>query len=131
MSSTPDDPPSRRDDTAMPTQLRPWVQAGAPPGATVVQKTNQFAPSMLFDDSGAFREKSAGVALLLSFLIPGAGQMYCGRVGKGFLMLIGSLALWAILFGWTIWIWSMIDAYVTAKDMNLRFLRHLKAGQAV
>jgi hypothetical protein len=52
-------------------------------------------------------------------------------VGKGFLMLFGSIALWAILFGWTIWIWSMIDAYVTAKDMNLRFLRGLLAGQDV
>jgi TM2 domain-containing membrane protein YozV len=107
----------------------PLITAAA--GATVVQVTNQIAPAMLFDDSGPFGPKSAGVALLLSFLICGAGQMYCGRVGKGILMLIGCIALWFIFLGWIIWIWSMIDAYATAKDMNLRFLRRLQSGQAV
>ncbi|UGY06722.1 GYF domain-containing protein [Bradyrhizobium quebecense] len=107
----------------------PPITAAA--GATVVQVTNQIMPSMLLDDSGAFGQKSAGLALFLSFLICGAGQMYCGRVGKGILMLIGCIALWIVFLGWTIWIWSMIDAYMTAKDMNLRFLRRLQAGQAV
>jgi TM2 domain-containing membrane protein YozV len=110
-------------------QQPPPITAAA--GATVVQITNQMAPTMLLDDSGAFGQKSAGVALLLSFLICGAGQMYCGRVGKGILMLIGCIALWFVFLGWIIWIWSMIDAYATAKDMNLRFLRRLQAGQAV
>src|SRR4029077_15039538 len=96
----------------------PRITAAA--GATVVQITNQIAPSILLDDSGSFGQKSAGVALLLSFLICGAGQMYCGRVGKGILMLIGCIALWFIFLGWTVWIWSMVDAYATAKDMNLR-----------
>jgi TM2 domain-containing membrane protein YozV len=110
-------------------QVPPPISAAA--GATVVQITNQVAPAMLFDDTGAFGPKSAGVARLLSFLICGAGQMYCGRVGKGILMLIGCIALWFIFLGWIVWIWSMIDAYATAKDMNLRFLRRLQSGQAV
>jgi TM2 domain-containing membrane protein YozV len=118
--------------------FRPSRQQVAPPpisaaaGATVVQITNQIGPlAMLLDDTGAFGAKSPGVALLLSFLICGAGQMYCGRVGKGILMLIGCIALWFVLLGWAVWIWSMIDAYATAKDMNLRYLRRLQAGQPV
>lgn len=68
---------------------------------------------------------------MLSFLICGAGQMYCGRVGKGILMLIGCIGLWFIFLGWIVWIWSMIDAYATAKDMNLRYIRRIQSGQAV
>ena len=105
----------------------PPISAAA--GATVVQVTNQIAPqALLLTEDGDFGPKSAGVALLLSFLICGAGQMYCGRVGKGFLMLFGAIALWFILLGWIIQIWSMVDAYQTAKQMNLRFLRRLQAG---
>lgn len=111
-------------------QLPPAISAAA--GATVVHVTNQIAaPAMLMDDMGAFGPKSPGVALLLSFIICGAGQMYCGRVGKGILMLIGCIMLWFIFLGWAVWIWSMVDAYATAKDMNLRYLRRLQAGQAV
>lgn len=110
-------------------QAPPPINAAA--GATVVHVVNQMNPALLVDDMGAFGAKSPGVALLLSFLICGAGQMYCGRVGKGILMLIGCIALWVVFLGWTVWIWSMIDAYSTAKDMNLRYLRRLQAGQPV
>ena len=100
--------------------VRSARQATPPPisaaaGATVVHVTNQISPAMLMDDMGAFGPKSPGVALLLSFLICGAGQMYCGRVGKGILMLIGCIVLWVIFLGWVIWIWSMIDAYMVAS----------------
>jgi TM2 domain-containing membrane protein YozV len=123
-------------DRRLAALFKPSSQREPPPitaaaGATVVQVTNQIGPSVLLDDSGPFGQKSAGVALFLSFLICGAGQMYCGRVGKGILMLIGCIALWFIFLGWIIWIWSMVDAYATAKDMNLRFLRRLQFGQAV
>jgi TM2 domain-containing membrane protein YozV len=111
-------------------QMPPPITAAA--GATVVHVTNQvMQPAMMMDDFGAFGPKSPGVALLLSFLICGAGQMYCGRVGKGILMLLGCIALWVIVMGWTIWIWSMIDAYTTAKNMNMRYLQRPQAGQPV
>jgi TM2 domain-containing membrane protein YozV len=110
-------------------QVPPPINAAA--GSTVVQITNQVSPALLMDDTGAFGPKSPGVALLLSLLLCGAGQMYCGRVGKGILMLIGCIALWVIMLGWAVWIWSMADAYFTAKNMNLRYLRRLQAGQPV
>jgi TM2 domain-containing membrane protein YozV len=114
-----------------PTQQEPPPITAAA-GATVVHVTNQvMQPAVLMDDFGAYGPKSPGVALLLSLLLCGAGQMYCGRVGKGILMFIGCVVLWFILLGWTVWIWSMIDAYATAKEMNLRYLRRLQAGQAI
>ena len=45
---------------------------------------------------GAFvpepRHKSAGVAFLLSLLVPGAGQFYCGKNGRGGM----TLAFWLL-----------------------------------
>jgi len=84
---------------------------------------------MFMDDGMPFGPKSPGVALLLSFLWCGAGQIYCGRVGRGILMFVGAVALWFILLGWIIQIWSMVDAYQTAKQMNLRYMRRMQYGQ--
>jgi TM2 domain-containing membrane protein YozV len=107
----------------------PPITAAA--GATVVNVTNTIgAPAMvILDDGLPFGPKSPGVALLLSLLLCGAGQMYCGRVGRGFLMLFGCIFLWFILLGWIVWIWSIIDAYSTAKQMNLRYLLRMQATQ--
>ena len=99
---------------------------------TIVQVTNNIPNNNAVHAalllSGAAAPKSPGVALLLSFLICGVGQMYNGQVGKGFLMLIGCVALWFALLGWIVWIWAMVDAYTTAKEMNLRYQQLLVAG---
>jgi TM2 domain-containing membrane protein YozV len=117
--------------------LRPPRTAPTPPpisaaaGATVVQVTNTISPPamIMLDDGLPFGPKSPGVALLLSLLLCGAGQMFCGRVGRGLLMLFGSLLLWVVMLGWIIWIWSVIDAYSIAKQMNLRYLQRMQAMQ--
>ena len=102
-------------------------------GATVVNVTNQIPSNaaLAMMEDGEFGPKSAGVALLLSFLLCGAGQMYNGQVAKGFLMLFGCVVLWFMLLGWIIAIWSWIDAYQTAKKMNARYMRRLAAGMPV
>ena len=46
-------------------------------------------------------------------------------------MFILSLALWTIWLGWVVWIWSAVDAYQTAKAMNLRYYRLLAGGTPV
>ena len=117
-------------------------QAAPPPpavtttakGQTVVQVTNHIpnpsvnlAQAALLINSEA-ASKSPGVALLLSFFISGAGQMYNGQVAKGILMLLGTIALWFVLLGWTVWIWSMVDAYSTAKKLNLAYQQRILAG---
>lgn len=100
-------------------------------GGTVVQVTTQapnLAQAALLLSAGDAANKSPGIALLLSLLICGVGQMYNGQVGKGILMLVGFVLLWAVLLGWVVWIWSMVDAYSTAKEMNLRYQQRILAG---
>jgi TM2 domain-containing membrane protein YozV len=69
--------------------------------------------------------KNPGVAAILSFIIPGLGQIYNGEIRKGILYLIGYLIAFAsitIFVGFlaapVIWIYGMIDAYKTAEKMN-------------
>ena len=53
-----------------------------------------------------------GVAAVLSFFIPGAGQIYKGEVGRGFLTLlawiIGLFLL--VLPDLVVWVWAVLDA---------------------
>jgi TM2 domain-containing membrane protein YozV len=101
-------------------------------GGTIVQVTNQIPGVNMAQAalllSGDAAPKSPGIALLLSFLFCGVGQMYNGQVGKGFLMLFGGLFAWLLFLGWVVWIWSMVDAYSTAKEMNLRYQQRVLAG---
>ena len=78
------------------------------------------------------RHKSAGLAFLLSFFIPGAGQLYCGKIPRGFTTLgffVGSAVLifaaetqtargngFAVAF--VLWIFAFLDAYFTALEIN-------------
>jgi TM2 domain-containing membrane protein YozV len=59
-----------------------------------------------------------GVPAVLSFFLPGLGQMIKGEVGKGILIFIGfwvSVAMVAILIGIIttpiLYFWQIIDAY--------------------
>ena len=85
---------------------------------------------------GAFvpepRHKSAGRAFALSLLLPGLGQFYCGKIGRGGM----TLAFWllglifciarpstavvgeALVVMLTLWIFSFLDAYFTAIEIN-------------
>jgi TM2 domain-containing membrane protein YozV len=66
-------------------------------------------------------DRSPGLALALSFFICGVGQMYNGQVLKGLIMLISCVVLWFLLLGWIMNIWSMIDAYATAKRLRYQW----------
>jgi TM2 domain-containing membrane protein YozV len=47
-------------------------------------------------------QKSDGIAVLLSLVIPGAGQMYKEKVGAGFGWMFGvGFAYWIALYGWS------------------------------
>jgi TM2 domain-containing membrane protein YozV len=54
-----------------------------------------------------------GVPALLSFFIPGLGQIVKGQVGKGILAFFGvGLGLFMLVIpGVIIWIWQIVDAY--------------------
>ena len=55
---------------------------------------------------------SAGnvIAALCSFFIPGLGQLLQGRLLMALIQFVLAAALWFILLGWAVHLWSIIDA---------------------
>jgi TM2 domain-containing membrane protein YozV len=69
--------------------------------------------------------KNPGIALLISFFIPGVGSLYAGKVNTGVIILVGYVISWIltiILIGFVgilgFWVWGMIDAYQAAQTWN-------------
>lgn len=121
-----------------------------------VADTDRFCPScgsriLSVDSAQGYRPpiatmplKDTALALILSLIIPGIGQVYCGKVARGITILIVSILLVPILYlGYAIlfvetesdtalligllvagiaslafWIWNIVDAYNTAKEYN-------------
>ncbi|MDE1824843.1 MAG: SHOCT domain-containing protein [Candidatus Micrarchaeota archaeon] len=70
-------------------------------------------------------QKSSGIAVILSFLIPGLGQIYNGQIGKGILFIFLSIVfglMSIILIGiplyLILWVYGMYDAYRIAEATN-------------
>ena len=57
------------------------------------------------------RRKSAGIALILSFIIPGAGLMYMGKLKKGIVVL---LTFWTVV----IYVLGLYWSYKDTKAHN-------------
>jgi TM2 domain-containing membrane protein YozV len=69
--------------------------------------------------------KNAGIALLISFFIPGVGSLYAGKTNTGVIILIGYVISWVLtiviigfvgVFGF--WVWGLVDAYQAAQAWN-------------
>ena len=58
------------------------------------------------------RQGSTGnvVAAICSFFIPGLGQLVQGRLLRAAIHFVLAAALWYVLLGWIIHIWSIVDA---------------------
>jgi TM2 domain-containing membrane protein YozV/ribosomal protein L40E len=72
------------------------------------------------------QQKSVGLAVFLTFLIPGLGQLYARRTGKGVAFLVAwffSVLLMFVIIGFfiapVVWIWAMIDAVNSVSKYNL------------
>lgn len=63
-------------------------------------------------------KRNSGLAAVLSFLVPGLGQIYCGRIGRGIFILITTIILMFIVIGVVEWIWNIYDAYAIAEKIN-------------
>ena len=50
------------------------------------------------------------IAALASFFVPGLGQLIQGRLVMAIVMFVLAAALWIILLGWIIHLWSILDA---------------------
>ncbi len=65
-------------------------------------------------------EHQPGMALLLSLILCGTGQIYNGEVSKGITMMVLCFLLWFVLLGWVVHIWSIVDAVVVAERISRR-----------
>jgi len=50
------------------------------------------------------------LAALASLIIPGLGQLLQGRLIMALIMFVLAGALWIVLLGWIIHLWSILDA---------------------
>lgn len=64
--------------------------------------------------------KNTFFALILSFFIPGLGQVYNGRFwkGVGFMIAVPLGTLFLLIPGILIWAWGMYDAYTESDRIN-------------
>jgi TM2 domain-containing membrane protein YozV len=69
--------------------------------------------------------KSAGLAAVLSLVLPGLGQIYNGQILKGIILIIIDAingALMFVLIGFITWpitvLYAVYDAYKTAERIN-------------
>lgn len=59
-----------------------------------------------------FGPGSAGnvIAAVCSVFVPGLGQLVQGRFLKAAFMFVAAMALWFVLMGWLVHVWSVWDA---------------------
>jgi hypothetical protein len=70
------------------TMAQTCPHCGYAPGASGIPSTPPSQPIAPTAPTAPARQWSPGIAALLSFVIPGAGQMYKGKVGAGLLWFV-------------------------------------------
>ena len=70
-------------------------------------------------------EKNPLLALLLSFVLSGLGQIYNGELNKGIILLVAYFISWFLTMFFigccttpVVWLYGMYDAYTTAEKIN-------------
>lgn len=70
-------------------------------------------------------KKNSGLAAVLSFFVPGLGQIYNGELSKGMITVAVTIMAWmmtALYIGFFVlvplWVWSIYDAYSMAEKIN-------------
>lgn len=91
-----------------------WFSANENSTDLVPSNENQLARNYYIDQP----EHQPGMALLLSLILCGTGQIYNGEVSKGIMMMVLCFLLWFVLLGWVVHIWSIVDAVVVAERLN-------------
>ena len=64
--------------------------------------------------------KNSGLAAVLSFFVPGLGQIYNGQIGTGLLFFFGTAIgfLFLVVPGIVLWIYGIYHAYKNAEAIN-------------
>ncbi|WP_206524150.1 hypothetical protein [Lujinxingia sediminis] len=106
-------------------EASPYAQPESSPfGFAVPRPSTALAPAgageLALSQANALDqpEHQPGMALLLSLILCGTGQIYNGEVSKGIIMMVLCILLWLVLLGWVVHIWSIVDAVVVAERIN-------------
>lgn len=127
-------PPRRHTELALReepgTALATRRDGGLADGSVVVQINQTFAASnapLGEYDAGPRNALFAGV---LSLLVPGFGQFYNARAGKGFGILILTVVLWLFYLGWIMNLLAAAEAYLDAQALTQKYHRRHGTPQA-
>lgn len=63
-----------------------------------------------------------GIAAVLSFLLPGLGQIYNGDFLRAIFWLVVAGVVWFVTFGWFGWVCHLVAAY-TAYSRGRKYMR--------
>jgi len=66
--------------------------------------------NIYIDNRGSTTTAGGCLPAILSFFVPGLGQLLLGRIGRAIGHFIIALLLWLVLLGWIVHIWSAVDA---------------------
>lgn len=101
-----------------PVPQRSRVFGDSAPNRATMLATRAGGDLALRDDMLSQPEHQPGMALLLSLILCGTGQIYNGEVSKGIMMMVLCFLLWFVLLGWVVHIWSIVDSVVVAERVN-------------
>ncbi|WP_132255477.1 DUF6677 family protein [Methylobacterium segetis] len=108
----------------IPTQAELPVTAAISDGVVVsVQIHQTFALTPAAGGIVHRGPRSPLYAAILSLMIPGLGQFYNGRAGRGFAFLAGVVLLWVYGLGWILNLVAAAEAYLDAQHLTLAYNR--------
>ena len=88
--------------------------------ATSISGNQRTVPVQTDQETARVQKKNPLIALILSLIITGVGQIYNGQVRKGVILLVVFFIV--IIIFWPlaliVWLFGMYDAYATAGKIN-------------
>ena len=71
--------------------------------------------------------RDPGIAAVLSFFIPGIGQIYNGRILRGLFWLIVTPGIWLGTGGWFGWVCHLISAFTALSSFRPDARPHIRS----
>jgi TM2 domain-containing membrane protein YozV len=88
--------------------------------ATSTSGNQRTVPVQTDQETARVQKKNPLIALILSLIITGVGQIYNGQVRKGVILLVVFFIVFIIFWplALIVWLYGMYDAYTTAGTIN-------------
>lgn len=116
----------RLPSTALTTQEsggRDLVAPASEPSGVTVNIVQNFSASSAPRGEYDTGPRNPLFAMILSVLLPGAGQIYNGRAGRACTCLALTILLWLMWLGWIMNLLAAAEAYLDAKSLTAKYFR--------